>query len=224
MKHDLYAGVAQTAAALASPTRLRALNLLFQGPKVIEALAEQLGESHANTAAHMKALRTVGLVSAQRQGKYVLQQVVLPEALRVFLALRAAAEQHHPEVHLALQDEVTTASPVQPGELGELIAQRKAVVVDLRPEPEWRFGHIPGARSLPFEQVAARASDLPRKRRVLAYCRGKYCPTATAGVAALRSAGLRAERLTFGVPEWRGQGLPIAAQGRDGSEGAQEIS
>jgi DNA-binding transcriptional ArsR family regulator len=224
MNVDLYTGVAQTAAALASPTRLRALNLLFQGPKSIEALAELLGESHANTAAHMKALRAAGLVTAHRQGKYVLQRAVLPEALRVFLALRAAAEQHNPEVRLAQQAEAATASAVLPGELSELIAQRKAVVVDLRPELEWRAGHIPGAQSLPFEQIALRASVLPRKRRVLAYCRGKYCPTARAGVDALRGVGLRAERLAFGVPEWRGQGLPIAAQGDDGVVDSQEAS
>lgn len=222
MNGDLYTGIAQTAAALASPTRLRALNLLFQGPKAIDALAEQLGESHANTAAHMKALRAAGLVSAHRQGKYVLQQAVLPGALGVFLALRAAAEQHNPAVSLALQAQAATASRVQPAELAALIARRKAVIVDLRPELEWQAGHIPDARSLPYDQIAARARELSPKRRVLAYCRGKYCPTASAGVAALRSAGLRAERLAFGVPEWRGQGLPIALAEQGGSISARE--
>lgn len=222
MNGELYTGIAQTAAALASPTRLRALNLLFQGPKAIDALAEQLGESHANTAAHMKALRAAGLVSASRQGKYVVQQAVLPEALRVFLALRAAAEQHNPTVRMMLHAQAATASTVQPGELSELIAQRKAVVVDLRPELEWRAGHIPGARSLPYDQIAMRAQGLSRRRRVLAYCRGKYCPTASAGVDALRGAGLRAERLAFGIPEWVGQGLPVAIADQGDSISARE--
>jgi rhodanese-related sulfurtransferase len=49
-------------------------------------------------------------------------------------------------------------------------------------------------------------SELPKRRRILAYCRGKYCPNARKGVRLLRDAGLRAERLAFGVPEWRAEG------------------
>ena len=210
MSMDALQGIALTASALASPHRLKALNMLFQGPKSIDALAECIGESHANTAAHMKALRAAGLVSASRQGKYVIQQAALPEALELFLALRAAAEQHNPQTRLAMQTLTATASPVQPEEVDALIVGRKALLLDLRPEIEFEVGHIPGARSLPLDQISARAGSVPRRARILAYCRGKYCPSAGEGVEALRGAGLKAERLVFGVPEWRARGLPIA--------------
>jgi len=210
MASDQYAGVSLIASALASPTRLRALNLLFQGAKPIDVLAEQLGESHANTAAHLKVLRSAGLVTAQRRGKHVYQQAVEPEALRLFMALRDTAERTHAETRLQTAESARTASPVVPQELMEMLATRKALVYDLRPATEYALGHIPGARSLPLDTLPDHAAQLRTRQRVMAYCRGKYCPSALQGVELLRGAGLRAERLAFGVPEWRALGLPVS--------------
>lgn len=205
----LYEELARLAAALANPTRLRALNLLLQVPKSIDELADELGESHANTAAHMKALRAVGLVTAERRGKYVYQKPSQAAVLRLFLALRHSGEQLSPHVQLLNETPDDTASAVEPAELTALVDGRKALLVDLRPEPEFEAGHLPGARSIPFTELPQRYGELPSKRRILAYCRGRYCPRAKQGVLALRSAGLRAERLRFGIPEWIAEGRPL---------------
>lgn len=208
---DLYAGVSQVASALASPTRLRALNLLFQGAKSIDVLAELLGESHANTAAHLKVLRSVGLVTAQRQGKHVYQQAE-PSALQLFMALRDTAERTHAETRLRAEEAANSASAVAPHELERLLQGRKALVYDLRPPLEYAAGHIPGARSLPFESLPQQLAGMRTRQRVMAYCRGKYCPSARQGVELLRAAGMRAERLAFGIAEWRALGLPVATE------------
>lgn len=213
MQDDLYTGLSQVAAALASPTRLRALNLLFQGPKSIDALAVLLGESHANTAAHLKVLRAVGLIDARRHGKHLIQHAVEPEALRVFMALREAAERSHPATQLKAAAVQRASATVGPHELQGLLQSRRVLVYDLRPEVEYAAGHIPGARSLPLEVLPERVARLRTKQRVMAYCRGKYCPSASQGVGLLREAGLRAQCLAFGVPEWRALGLPIDAVG-----------
>lgn len=207
----LYEELARLAAALASPTRLRALNLLLQVPKSIEELAEELGESPANTAAHMKALRAVGLVTAERRGKYVYQQPSQAAVLDLFLALRRSGEQLSPHVQLLNEAPDDTASLVEPAELESLLDGRKALLVDLRPEREFQAGHLPGARSLPFAELSHRYGELPAKRRILAYCRGRYCPKAKQGVLALRAAGVRAERLRFGVPEWLAEGRQLVS-------------
>lgn len=206
---DVFEPLAQIAAALSSPTRLKALQLLFQGPRSIDALAELLGESEANTAAHMKALRSAGLVRPERRGKYMFQEVSDDSVLRLFLALREAGEQLSPAVRLMDEHEEKHASPMTPEELSGVLGERRLVLIDLRSEEEYARGHLPFARSIPYEALAKRIDELPARRRIFAYCRHKYCPTARHGVDALRKAGLRAERLRFGVPEWRASGLAL---------------
>lgn len=207
----VYQELARIAAALSNPTRLRALNLLLQGAKPIEELAEALGESQANTTAHMKALRAAGLVTAERRGKYLFQRPSHEGVLQLFLALRSAGETLSPAIRLLNEMPDETASDVSPSELEDIVASRRALLVDLRPAREFAAGHLPGAQSLPFTALPGRAADLPAKRRVLAYCRGRYCPNARRGVLSLRAAGIRAERLRFGVPEWVAEGRPVVS-------------
>ena len=211
MNDDLYAELARLAACLSSPTRLRALNLLFQGEKSLDRLAEELGESEANTAAHMKALRAAGLVTARREGKRVFQKADREAGLRLFLALRDAGEALLPAVRLfeqSIDDEST--SNVGMENLEETIGPRRAALVDLRPANEYEVGHLPGATSVPFAHFERTLPELPRARRILVYCRGKYCPNARRGTRVLREAGMRAERLRFGVPEWLASGRPLS--------------
>lgn len=202
--------LAAIAGALASPVRLRALNLLFQGPRSVEALAEALDESRANAAAHLKTLRGAGLVSAARDGKYALQQISHPVVLDLFMALRRAGEQLSPALRMLdgeLEDDAP--SPVGLNELEALTSTREVLLVDVRPEPEYVMGHLPHARSLPLGALEVGARELPGAARILVYCRGKYCPGARQGVAELRQRGRRAERLGFGVPEWRAAGRAL---------------
>ncbi|NLY94831.1 MAG: helix-turn-helix domain-containing protein [Myxococcales bacterium] len=205
----VYGELARVAGALASPVRARALHLLFQKPRSIEELAAELGAGVANTAAHMKALREAGLVRAERSGKYAVQHPNGEAPLRLFLALREAAEAISPPLQLLAQERDEAASEVGPDALEALHARKAVVLADLRPEPEYRAGHLPGAVSLPFDGLAEGWTALPEKKRILVYCRGKYCPKARRGTALLRGKGLRAERLLFGVPEWRGEGRPL---------------
>lgn len=207
----LYEEVARLAGALASPTRLRALNLLLQEPKAIEELAEALGESTANTAAHMKALRAVGLVLPERRGKYVFQRPASDRVAQLFVALRDAGEELSPAVRALVLDDRPdeTTSDVELDGLEAVAGRRGVVLVDLRPAREFAAGHLPSARSFPLALLPKHLGDLASKRRVLAYCRGRYCPNAKRGVTLLREAGVPAERLRFGVPEWRAAGRSL---------------
>jgi rhodanese-related sulfurtransferase len=83
------------------------------------------------------------------------------------------------------------------------------VVLDVRPEAEFRAGHIAGARSAPLQVLDGLLPTLPRSREIVAYCRGPYCVYADDAVRLLRARGLKARRLEVGFPEWRRAGLPI---------------
>ena len=211
----VHEGMARLARAMTSPIRLRVLNLIAQGPQPVEALAVAVGESPANTSAHLKVLKDAGLVVASRAGKRVLHALREPAALRLFMALRAAAEGLDPAVEqLARAQAADPAhSALAPEELGGALARGRVWLLDLRPASEYAAGHLPGARSLPAAELPARLASLPRTRRLLTYCRGKYCPTARHSAALMRAAGLRAERLAFGVPEWRAAGLELSPGG-----------
>lgn len=211
MTQALYDELAIVAAALAHPKRLRALNLLFQGPKPIDALAALLEESPANTAAHMKVLRDAGLVVGAREGKYVFQHVSHAVVTPLVLGLRSAAEEIRPAAARQHQQNQATASTITMAELESLMLRGRVLLIDLRPREEYEKGRLPGAGSLPLAALPELVCTLPRRRRVLVYCRGKYCPNAIRGVAALKERGFRAERLAFGVPEWIAEGrMPVS--------------
>ena len=209
-----YAELARIAAALSSPQRLRAFNLLLQRDLCVEEVAELLGESEANTAAHLKALRGVGLVSARKVGKRVYQRADRGPGLRLYLALRDAGEALSPALRLLEQElrHDESVAGLTPADLERTLRSRRTKLLDLRPRPEFDAGHLPGATSLPFADLAERLDRLPARRRLLVYCRGKYCPNAEEGTRVLRGAGFAAERLPFGVPEWVSSGRDLEAE------------
>jgi rhodanese-related sulfurtransferase len=84
-----------------------------------------------------------------------------------------------------------------------------AVLIDVRPEAEYRAGHIPGARSIPVGQPAARRAELPLDETVAAYCRGRYCVMSYDALAFQRSHGRRLVRSVDGLPGWRARGRPV---------------
>ncbi len=84
-------------------------------------------------------------------------------------------------------------------------------VIDVRPEDEYCEGHIPGALSIPVAQLRRRLPEVPKKREVVAYCRGPYCVYSVEAVGILRKHGYRARRADEGLPDWRASGQPVAA-------------
>ena len=94
----------------------------------------------------------------------------------------------------------------------ELLRRARAgtvVVLDVRPAPEYAAGHIPGAVSIPIDELPARLAELPPDAEVIAYCRGPYCVFAHDAVRLLTAHGRRAVRLADGLLDWRLADHPI---------------
>ena len=99
---------------------------------------------------------------------------------------------------------------VSPADAVQLISREDAVVIDLRPDGEYRNGHIVNAIHVPFDQIESRLGRLGkyRKQPVIAACRtGQQSATAA---KRLRSEGFeRVHRLQGGIVAWQGADLPL---------------
>lgn len=223
-KQRLYAQFARVGGALASEKRLELLDLLAQSPRHVEALAAETEMSVANVSQHLQILRNARLVEAERLGTKVLYRLADERVLGLWLALRAAAESQLAEVgrvvrEFAVEGAGRDEPPLSRDELERLIALGEVILIDVRPAVEYAAGHLPGALSLPVEELPARLDELPRDRRVVTYCRGAYCLFADEAVALLRQRGFDAVRLHGGWPEWRSEHRPTAQSSEPAATG-----
>src|SRR5262245_26123075 len=214
-KVRLFDGFAVVGKALSSGRRLELLDVLAQGPRSVEPLAAEIGQSVANTSSHLQVLLRAGLVSTERDGNRVVYRLAGEEVEVLWAALRATSESHAAALDRLAADYLGDRSELQTvtrAELAERLRHEpRPVVLDVRPAAEFLAGHLPGAVSVPPDELAGRVQRLPKDSDVVAYCRGPYCIYADAAVRALRRRGLRAVRLEDGFPEWRRAGLPVAA-------------
>lgn len=204
-KKRLYPEFARIAQAMASDKRLELLDLLAQAPRHVEALAEETNMSVANVSQHLQVLRAAHLVEADRAGNRVVYCLSGPDVLRLWLSLRGVAERRLPEIKAIAEAFAVPGAegePLSHQRLSEEIAADRVVLLDVRPSIEFEAGHVPGALSVPPDELAARIPELPRDRTIVAYCRGPYCLFADEAVALLRQHGFDARRFEGGWPEW----------------------
>jgi ArsR family transcriptional regulator len=211
-KRDLYAQFAALAKAIANEHRLELLELVAQGERSVEALAERGGLSVANASQHLQHLRRAGLVSARRQAKFVLYRLADDAVLTMLAAMHRVAERNVGEVERILRSYFHARDDLEPvsrKELAKRMQQGLVTLLDVRPEDEFALGHLPGARSVPLSRLKRQLAKLDRNTEIVAYCRGPYCVLSFEAVARLRKLGFKARRLEDGLPEWRAAGLPI---------------
>jgi rhodanese-related sulfurtransferase len=213
-KTALFDEFARAAKALASGRRIELVDVLANGERTVEALAGEVGLTVANTSQHLQVLRQAGLVATRREGTSVHYRLAGPEVFELWRTLRSLAASRLAEVerlaaaYLGDRDDL---EPVTREELARRLQDDEdLVVLDVRPAPEHAAGHLPGAVSIPVEELRRRMAELPRDREIVAYCRGPYCAFAHEAVAVLREEGFTARRLEDGLPEWQAAGLAVS--------------
>jgi len=220
-KDTLYGQFARIGSAVSSLKRLEILDFLCQGEKSVEALAEHAALTIGNASAHLKALRTARLVETRREGQFIFYRIADPAVCEFWLALRALGEKRLAEVRDVAREYFTDRDQLSPLDKRQLLARARKgdiIVLDVRPEDEFRAGHLPFARSIPAEELERKLSSLPKSREVVAYCRGPYCVWAYEAVSLLRRKGYRASRFEDGVAEWRAAGLPVEQEGTEAAK------
>lgn len=211
-KSYLYEHVARIGKAISSPKRLELIELLAQGEKTVETLAEQAHIDMRLTSAHLRALREARLVQTRREGKFIHYRLSGLDVARLWVNVREVAEEHLIELRLAL-DQIAASPDTLLSESSEgLLAKARRgdiVVIDVRPEAEYVAGHLPFARSMPLAELEKRLADLPADKEIVAYCRGPFCLMSDEAVTLLRQRGYTAHKISDGVMEWRAMGLSI---------------
>lgn len=215
-KDALYEQFARIGRAISTPKRLEILDLLGQGERSVEALAREAGLSVANASQHLRVLRSARLVDSRRDGPYVYYRLADARVWRLWSALRDLGRARLAEIEQLLNAVSMGDCPaecVDRPTLWKLAQQGQVTVLDVRPAPEYEAGHIPGAVSVPLEELERRLAELPRDQEIVAYCRGPYCVLAVQAVQVMRRHGYSARRLRDGFPEWRADGLPVEVGG-----------
>jgi rhodanese-related sulfurtransferase len=206
---DAFASVAQ---AFGNGRRAEIVDVLAQGERSVEALSEEIEQSLANTSHHLQVLGRAGLVRSRREGTRIYYRLASERVEDLWAALRDVAERHVADMHVLAEEYLGARDEIghlTAPELEERLGRGDVVLLDVRPETEYRAGHIPGAISAPVSTLDKVARKLPRRREIVAYCRGPYCVYADDAVRLLRERGLEARRLDVGLPEWRRAGHPV---------------
>ncbi|MBI2765525.1 MAG: metalloregulator ArsR/SmtB family transcription factor [Chloroflexi bacterium] len=204
-KQRLYPEFARIAHALASDRRLELIDLLAQGPRHVEALAVESEMSVANVSQHLQVLRAAHLVETERRGTKTVYRLAGDDILRLWLALRGVAEHRLSEIPQLVRQYAVVGvegSPFSWQDVEGCVQRGEVTLIDVRPALEFEHGHIPGAISVPPDELGVRLDGLPHDRPIVAYCRGAYCLFADEAVALLRQRGAEAYRLDGGWSEW----------------------
>ena len=212
-KDRLYDQLARIGKAIANPHRLELLELLAQGPRSVESIADGANLSIANASQHLQTLRAAGLVDSTKEGLFVHYRLADDGVYDVLRVVRGVAERRLAEIDRLVRDHFGDRSDPEPVGMRELLARIKkgeVVVLDTRPLSEFSAGHIAGAISVPVEELKQRLQKLPKRTEYVAYCRGPYCIYADRAVELLRKSGRKAQRLSEGFPEWKAAGLPTS--------------
>jgi len=211
-KERLYQAIGRVAAALGSAGRLQILEFVAQGERSVDALAGMTGLSVANTSKHLQALRQAGLVHARKERLRVFYSLAGDDVSLLLASLRGVAEHRAADVDKLLQTWLAHRDELEPVPAREVLDRLKkglVTLLDVRPAEEYAAGHLPGALNVPIEKLESYLSKLPRRKEVVAYCRGPYCLMSFEAVEKLRKRGFKAKRLQDGYPEWRAAGLPV---------------
>jgi rhodanese-related sulfurtransferase len=211
-KDKVYDELAKITKALANPHRLEIIELLAQGDYPVEQISTQTNLTVANASQHLQVLKTAQLVDITRNGNFIYYRLANTNVYKAWKALRELGVERIASIEKLVREFKQSKFKFESVTIEELIKKiesGKITIVDVRPETEYRKGHIANSVSMPFGQLSDRLKELPKRNEIIAYCRGPFCVFADEAVAILTKAGYKAKRLEEGFPDWAIRGLPV---------------
>ncbi|HRI79914.1 MAG TPA: metalloregulator ArsR/SmtB family transcription factor [Cyclobacteriaceae bacterium] len=211
-KDKVYTELAKITKSMANPHRLEIIELLAQGEFSVEQIAEQTHLSIANASQHLQVLRVSQLVEIKRQGNFIFYRLSNTNVFKAWKALRELGVERIAAIDKVVKEFRKSKFDFETVTIDELIKKLesgKVTILDVRPDSEYKQGHIANSISIPIEKLSKRLKELPKRGEIIAYCRGPFCVYADEAVALLTKAGYKASRLEEGFPDWKLQELPI---------------
>ena len=205
-KDKVYTILSGLVKAMANPHRLEIIDLLGQSERSVEEIAAETGMSIANASQHLQVLKQSGLVQIRRNGNFILYRLASDNVYKSWNDLREIGMESIGEVEQIVRDFRAKKNSFEPVRLEDLLSRMNSsniILLDVRPEQEFKAGHIPNAINIPIEQLPGRISELKKSKRYVAYCRGPFCVFADDAVELLTKKGFKANRLEEGYPDWK---------------------
>jgi rhodanese-related sulfurtransferase len=205
-KDNVYTILSGLVKAMANPHRLEIIDLLGQSERSVEEIAAETGMSVANASQHLQLLKQSNLVQIKRNGNFILYRLASDNVYKSWRNLRDTGMESLPAVEKIIKDFRTKKSSFEPVRLEDLLSRMKSsniILLDVRPEQEFKAGHIPNSINIPIDQLLGRIGELKKSKRYVAYCRGPFCVFADDAVQLLTQKGFKANRLEEGYPDWK---------------------
>lgn len=217
-KEQLFDEFAQIGKALSSGRRGEIVDILANGERSVDALADHIQQSVANTSQHLQVLKNAGLVKSERRGTFVYYRLASPDVIQFWRSMQAIAGASSAEAQRLIREYLgdDDIEEITKDELWKRLEREdRLVVLDVRPPEEYDAGHLPGAVSIPLAELKKRINELPKSKKVVAYCRGPLCALAPQAARYLKSKGYEVRRLPDGPSDWAAAGLPLAEEDGD---------
>lgn len=180
--------------------------------RTVEKIAIETSTSIANTSKHLQVLKAGNLVEAKRNKNFIIYKLSNYKVAQIWSLLRDFGTERIAEVDKVVRDFREGKPVLESLTIDELIQRletNEVVLIDVRPEEEYKSGHIANAISIPIGQLTSRLQELPKNQEIIVYCRGPFCVFADDAAEFLLKHNFNAKRLKEGYPDWKLKGLPI---------------
>lgn len=206
IKEQVYLELSRVTHAISNPKRMELIDILSQKGFSVEELSKEIGMSVASTSQHLQVLKAAKLVATQREGNFIIYSIADDSVLKLIAVVKELGFRKLAEVERLINDFKADKNILESITLDDLLVRskkEKVFLIDVRPEEEYKAGHIPHAVSVPLAQLKKRLNELPRNRTIVAYCRGPLCVMAVEATKILGQKKYNAIRMEDGYVEWK---------------------
>ena len=198
----------EIAKSLGNGRRMQILELLSHGEKSVERLAISLDIGITSVSAHLQILKNAGVVSARKEGVKVFYSIADKGVSQLLDHVKnITAKIGYPETDTSLL--MLSEHAISLHQLIKKLDAGQSVLIDVRPNDEYETFHIPGAISVPVEEVNDWALHFRDAKEVIIYCRGIYCLLSVSAMQTLTAKGITCSIYPQGISEWRRAGFPV---------------